>query len=245
MISPFSFITQFRSTWARLSSLYCRSSMGVSPTMPADTPVTKCRMGSSLRTPSSTSFRQARASATNPPVTEAVRVPPSPWSTSQSMVMVRSPSFVISTAARRDRPTSRWISALRGESFSLEMSRRLRSRLARGSMEYSAVTQPAPSGTWGGALSSTLAQQRTMVSPHRMRQLPSANFTKPGVMVTGRSSSSARPSCLVCMESSPNFRHISSKQRSCLSQLASRGPLQFLSALLFQRDNQLLTRGAV
>ena len=58
--------------------------------------------------------------------------------------------------------------------------------MARGSMEYSAVTQPAPSGTWGGTLSSTLAQQRTMVSPHWMRQLPSANFTKLGVMVTGR-----------------------------------------------------------
>ncbi len=61
----------------------------------------------------------------------------------------------------------------------------LRSRLARGSMEYSAVTQPAPSGTWGGTLSSTLAQQRTMVSPHWMRQLPSANFTKLGVMLIG------------------------------------------------------------
>ena len=63
------------------------------------------------------------------------------------MVMVCSPSFVISTAARRDRPTSRWISALRGLSFSLETSRLLRSRLARGSIEYSAVTQPSPSGT--------------------------------------------------------------------------------------------------
>lgn len=40
-------------------------------------------------------------------VTLAVRVPPSPWSTSQSMVMVRSPSFLISTAERRDRPTRR------------------------------------------------------------------------------------------------------------------------------------------
>ncbi|CAN3999129.1 DUF4180 domain-containing protein, partial [Dysosmobacter welbionis] len=123
---------------------------------PADTPVTKCRMGLEASTPSSTSFRQARASATKPPVTDAVRVPPSPWSTSQSMVMVCSPSFARSTAARRERPTSRWISALRGESFSLAMSRLLRSRLARGSMEYSAVTQPVPSGTWGGTQSSTL-----------------------------------------------------------------------------------------
>ena len=77
------------------------------------------------------------------------------------------------------------------------MSRLLRSRLARGSMEYSAVTQPVPSGTWGGTRSSTLAQQRTMVLPHWMRQLPSANFTKSGVILIGRSSSNARPSCLV------------------------------------------------
>ena len=42
---------------------------------------------------------------------------------------------------------SRWISALRPESFSLSTSRRDRSRLARGSMEYSAVTQPQPGRT--------------------------------------------------------------------------------------------------
>ena len=133
-------------------------------------------MGLEASTPSSTSFRQARLSATKPPVTEAVRVPPSPWSTSQSMVMVRSPSFLLSTAARRARPTSRWISADRGASLSLEMSRRLRSRLARGSMEYSAVTQPSPSGTWGGVRSSTLAVHSTWVLPQRIRQLPSANL---------------------------------------------------------------------
>ena len=37
---------------------------------------------------------------------------------------------------------SRWISALLGLSFNLLTSRRLRSRLARGSMEYSAVIHP-------------------------------------------------------------------------------------------------------
>ena len=109
--------------------------------------VLQSELGLEASAPSSTSFRQASARAMKPPVTEAVRVPPSPWSTSQSMVMVCSPSFVMSTAARRDRPTSRWISALRGLSFNLETSRLLRSRLARGSMEYSAVTQPSPSAT--------------------------------------------------------------------------------------------------
>ena len=72
---------------------------------------------------------------------------------------------------------SRWISALRPFNFSLSMSRRERWRLARGSMEYSAVTQPCPSRTWGGTLSSTEALHSTTVSPHRMSTLPSANFT--------------------------------------------------------------------
>ena len=71
---------------------------------------------------------------------------------------------------------SRWISALRPESFSLSISRRERSRLARGSMEYSAVTQPWPSATWGGVFSSTEALHRTTVSPQRISTLPSANF---------------------------------------------------------------------
>ena len=81
----------------------------------------------------------------------------------------------MSTQARRARPMSRWISAERGDSFSLAISRRDRSRLARGSIEYSAVTQPSPSGTWRGAPSSTLAQQSTWVLPQRIRQEPSAN----------------------------------------------------------------------
>ena len=82
---------------------------------------------------------------------------------------------------------SRWISALRPDSFSLSTSRRLRSRLARGSMEYSAVTQPQPSATWGGVLSSTEALHSTTVSPQRIRTLPSANFVKFGMISTGRS----------------------------------------------------------
>ena len=43
----------------------------------------------------------------------AVRVPPSAWMTSQSTQIVRSPSFGISTTARRDRPTRCWISCER------------------------------------------------------------------------------------------------------------------------------------
>ena len=43
----------------------------------------------------------------------AVRVPPSAWRTSQSRMMVRSPSAFMSTTERRDRPMSRWISWVR------------------------------------------------------------------------------------------------------------------------------------
>ena len=81
----------------------------------------------------------------------------------------------------------RWISAERGESLSLAMSRLDRSRLARGSMEYSAVTQPSPSGTWGGVFSSTEAVHSTWVFPQRTRQEPSAKRLIPGIISRGRS----------------------------------------------------------
>ena len=50
---------------------------------------------------------RARARAMKPPVTEAVRVPPSASRTSQSMVMVRSPSRSSATQERSARPISR------------------------------------------------------------------------------------------------------------------------------------------
>ena len=50
---------------------------------------------------------QSQPSATNAPVIEAVRVPPSAWITSQSIQMVRSPSRFKSATARNDRPISR------------------------------------------------------------------------------------------------------------------------------------------
>ena len=47
-------------------------------------------------------FFSARASATYAPVMLAVRVPPSAWITSQSTVIVRSPSLAMSTTPRSD-----------------------------------------------------------------------------------------------------------------------------------------------
>ena len=73
--------------------------------------------------PASTSFSSARPSATNAPVMDAVRVPPSAWITSQSIQTVRSPNFSRSTTARRERPMRRWISWVRPEARPLLTSR--------------------------------------------------------------------------------------------------------------------------
>src|SRR5262249_33230361 len=126
---------------------------------------------------------------------EAVRVPPSACSTSQSSQTVRSPSWVMSTTARSERPMRRWISCVRPPRRPRAASRTLRVPVARGSMPYSAVTQPAPLlRRKGGTDSSTEAVQRTRVSPMAIKAEPSAYLFTPVVMVTGRSSSLRRPS---------------------------------------------------
>src|SRR5262245_51400541 len=132
-------------------------------------------------------------SATHPPVIAAVRVPPSAWITSQSMVIWRSPSATRSTTARRLRPISRWISMVRPPCLPAEASRRVRSSVARGSIPYSAVIQPR---AWplsqGGSRSSRVAVTSTWVSPNFTKQEPSAYLTTPRSSVTARSSSGCR-----------------------------------------------------
>ena len=92
------------------------------------------------------------------PVMEAVRVPPSAWITSQSTLIWRSPRAFRSTTARRERPIRRWISWVRPDCLPDAASRRPRVWVARGSMPYSAVTQPAPLlRIQPGTLSSRLA----------------------------------------------------------------------------------------
>src|SRR5690348_13203059 len=132
-------------------------------------------------------------SATQPPVIAAVRVPPSAWITSQSMVICRSPSAGRSTTARRLRPIRRWISMVRPPCLPAEASRRVRSRVARGSMPYSAVIQPrAWPFSQGGSRSSSVAVTSTWVSPNFTKQEPSAYLTTPRSSVTARSSSGWR-----------------------------------------------------
>src|SRR5206468_9735851 len=135
----------------------------------------------------------ASATATKPPVMAAVRVPPSAWMTSQSTQTVRSPILARSTTARRARPTRRWISCERplGPRF----SRGVRVLVERGSIAYSAVTQPSPCPFRnGGTLSSTDAVQMTLVAPNSTSTEPSGCKRKSRVTVTGRSWSGPRPS---------------------------------------------------
>src|SRR5690606_5054912 len=76
----------------------------------------------------------------------------------------------------------------------LAASRCPRVCVARGSIEYSAVTQPEPlPRSHGGIFSSTLAVTRTRVSPKPIRHEPSACLVKPVSMVMARISSGARP----------------------------------------------------
>src|SRR5205807_3910540 len=111
-------------------------------------------------------------------------------------VMVRSPSLVMSTAARKERPIRRWISWVRPPIRPWMASREPRSWVARGSIEYSAVTQPDPvPRRWPGTRSSTDAVTFTRVRPNSTTQDPSAWTLVPSWIRTGRSWSGARPSC--------------------------------------------------
>ena len=81
--------------------------------MPAEIAATWPVRGRRLSLLSRTSPMSASCSATHAPVMDAVRVPPSAWITSQSMVTVTSPSFSMRTTLRRLRPMRRAISMLR------------------------------------------------------------------------------------------------------------------------------------
>src|SRR3954452_18545351 len=161
--------------------------------MPHETAATDPVSGDEDSASSACSRRQASSSATNAPVIDAQRVPPSACSTSQSTYTVRSPRAAKSTTPRSERPISRWISTERPSSLPLETSRCLRSPVDAGSIPYSPVTQPRPRPCIHfGTDSWTEAVQITRVSPHEMSAEPVAVRTKPGSMSTGRSSSGPR-----------------------------------------------------
>src|SRR5947199_247225 len=114
--------------------------------------------------------------------------------TSQSTITCRSPSARRSTTARSERPISRWISWVRPDCLPFAASRLPRVWVARGSIPYSAVTQPcALPRRNGGTRSSTLAVHSTRVSPKLTRHEPSAWRVKPGSNLSSRIWSGARP----------------------------------------------------
>src|SRR6267142_981497 len=114
-------------------------------------------------------------------------------SAAQSISTCRSPSTCRSTAARSDRPISRWISWVRPLCFPLAASRSVRVCVERGSIPYSAVTHPRPDPfTCPGTRSSAVAVQRTRVRPKLASTLPSACSVKLATSVTLRSWSGPR-----------------------------------------------------
>src|SRR6185503_5811273 len=114
-----------------------------------------------------------------------------------------------SVTARRLRPISRWISWVRPLCRPRAASRSVRVWVERGSMPYSAVTQPLPLfRIHGGTRSSTVAVHSTWVSPNRARHEPSAYFATPGSRLTGRSASAARPEGRILTLRYRNFRRL-------------------------------------
>src|SRR5215471_8387241 len=134
----------------------------------------------------------ASCNATRAPLMAAVRVPPSASSTSQSSVIVRSPNAVRSVTARSERPISRWISCARPPVW---LERGVRSPVARGSMPYSAVTQPfCCPRSQPGTRSSTLAVHSTRVLPIVTIAEPSACEATPRCTLKPRMVRGDRPS---------------------------------------------------
>ena len=132
--------------------------------MPTLVAATKSRMGERFSLPNFKSWRIAMESAIKAPVIAAVRVPPSACSTSQSRMMLRSPSAARSITVRKR--TSDQALNLHGAARrpALGDFARGAGAVARGSMEYSAVTQPLPElRKKGGTVSSTVAVHNTRV----------------------------------------------------------------------------------
>ena len=89
----------------------------------------------------------------------------------------------------------RWISWVRPDGRPSFTSRRTRSSVEPGSIEYSAVTHPSPLPfIQRGTLSSIEAVQSTLVRPKVTSTDPAANSVKSRSKLMGRSSSTWRPS---------------------------------------------------
>ena len=93
----------------------------------------------------------------------------------------------MSTTPRRQRPMRRLISCVRPPILPLTDSRSVRSAVARGSIAYSAVTQPRPeSRRQRGTPSVNVAVHMTRVLPLQMSTEPSGTSVQWRWIVTGR-----------------------------------------------------------
>ncbi len=98
---------------------------------------------------------------------------------------------------RSERPTKREISWVLPPSFPLTLSRSERVCVARGSIEYSDVTQPFPLPTSHlGTPGVKEATQSTLVLPKETRVEPSAWFSQLRSNLISRKSCGVRPSIL-------------------------------------------------
>jgi hypothetical protein len=128
--------------------------------------------------------------------------------------------------ARSERPMSRWISCVRPDGRPLLSSRGVRFTVDRGSIEYSAVTQPFPVPRMNcGTDSSTVAAQSTRVFPTVISADPSAVFRKPVSMLTGRIWFGWRLSSLVGMTHYVNKKQYGQKHTKHENDDASHAPL--------------------
>ena len=129
-------------------------------------------------------------SATQPPVIDAVRVPPSAWMTSQSIDdLALAEGGEIDDGAERpaDQPldlqrAARLLAGRRLAAGALAWSRAAACRIRR------SPSPCRPPRSHGGTLSSRLAVHSTWVSPKRTRHEPSACLATPRSRVTGRKS---------------------------------------------------------
>src|SRR6478752_7668489 len=106
--------------------------------------------------------------------------------------------------ARSERPIKREISWVRPPSLPFTDSRWFRSFVARGSIAYSAVTQPRPLPLrQRGTPSVSDAAHSTRVAPNSTSTEPSAWSSQLRLIVTGRSWSGVRPSERTVAEDMP------------------------------------------
>ena len=164
---PAPVITTFMSVSQAESSVYSRSSSGVPSTMPTDTAATKSRIGDAAmlalrHQPAHRVVRGHEGAGDGRGARAAVGL----QHVAVERGCVRSPSAFRSNTLRSERPIRRWISCVRPLCLPRAASRSLRVWVARGSMPYSAVTQPSPlPRLCGGTFSSTEAVHSTWVSP--------------------------------------------------------------------------------